>query len=156
MDGAVLGAAALVLRWFGKAGDDRVLILNLGVDLHLESGARTAVGPTGRLLLAVAVVKRRSGLRRCGDSSLGNRRELDDPGILGLGDGSPEGDSRMRELIRKMPWGPAQVSRLEPLLTREWLITNGLGGYASGTVAGVLRAVTMDFSSLPCPRRSDA
>lgn len=25
---------------------------------------------------------------------------------------------------------------LEPLLTREWLVTNGLGGYASGTVSG--------------------
>jgi predicted glycogen debranching enzyme len=37
-----------------------------------------------------------------------------------------------------MPWGEDQVSRLEPLLTREWLITNGVGGYASGTVAGVV------------------
>src|SRR5271155_3835591 len=37
-----------------------------------------------------------------------------------------------------MPWGEAQVACLEPLLTREWLITNGLGGYASGTVAGVV------------------
>src|SRR5580704_5084974 len=24
-----------------------------------------------------------------------------------------------------------------PLITREWLVTNGLGGYASGTVAGI-------------------
>ncbi len=26
----------------------------------------------------------------------------------------------------------------EPLLSREWLVTNGLGGYASGTVGGVI------------------
>lgn len=43
----------------------------------------------------------------------------------------------MRELIRRMPWGEQKVSQLEPLLTREWLVANGLGGYASGTVAGV-------------------
>ena len=36
LDGAVLGAAAFMLRYFGKAGDDRLLIVNLGVDLHLS------------------------------------------------------------------------------------------------------------------------
>ena len=36
MDGAVLGEAALVLRWFGDAGKDRLLLVNLGTDLSLE------------------------------------------------------------------------------------------------------------------------
>jgi predicted glycogen debranching enzyme len=38
-------------------------------------------------------------------------------------------------IVRSMKWegGPD----VEPLLTREWLIANGLGGYASGTVGGV-------------------
>ena len=44
----------------------------------------------------------------------------------------------MGALIRRMPWGPPQVSQLEPLLNREWLVTNGIGGYACGTVAGVV------------------
>jgi predicted glycogen debranching enzyme len=35
-----------------------------------------------------------------------------------------------------MPWPGASGER-EALLTREWLVTNGLGGYASGTVSGV-------------------
>src|SRR6516162_2619516 len=36
-----------------------------------------------------------------------------------------------------MPWaGKAEVSGPERLLTREWLVTNGLGGYACGTVGG--------------------
>jgi predicted glycogen debranching enzyme len=35
-----------------------------------------------------------------------------------------------------MPWS-GNGSDTEPLLTREWLVTNGLGGYASGTVVGV-------------------
>ena len=43
----------------------------------------------------------------------------------------------MRELIRRLTW-PTGSSDIEPLLTHEWLVTNGLGGYASGTVSGVL------------------
>ena len=39
------------------------------------------------------------------------------------------------EVVRSFRWeGGGEV---EPLLRREWLATNGLGGYASGTVAGV-------------------
>jgi predicted glycogen debranching enzyme len=44
----------------------------------------------------------------------------------------------MKELIRRIPWGGENVSKLEPLLNREWLVTNGLGGYAAGTVAGIV------------------
>jgi maltooligosyltrehalose trehalohydrolase len=35
LDGAVLGAEAFVLRFFGGEGDDRLLLVNLGVDLRL-------------------------------------------------------------------------------------------------------------------------
>ena len=35
-----------------------------------------------------------------------------------------------------MPWAEPDPGNTEPLLTREWLLTNGLGGYASGTIAG--------------------
>src|SRR5947207_12424093 len=42
----------------------------------------------------------------------------------------------MDELVRHMPWARTSGER-EALLTREWLVTNGLGGYASGTVSGV-------------------
>ncbi|HZU36334.1 MAG TPA: glycogen debranching enzyme N-terminal domain-containing protein, partial [Gemmataceae bacterium] len=40
----------------------------------------------------------------------------------------------VEDLVRPMPWSGRDP---EPLLTHEWLVTNGLGGYASGTVAGV-------------------
>ena len=30
------------------------------------------------------------------------------------------------------------ANELEPLINREWLVTNGLGGYASGTILGVM------------------
>jgi predicted glycogen debranching enzyme len=43
------------------------------------------------------------------------------------------------QLLRRMPWpGSAAAPEHEPLLTREWLVSNGLGGYASGTVSGVM------------------
>ncbi|HEX6306538.1 MAG TPA: amylo-alpha-1,6-glucosidase [Longimicrobiales bacterium] len=56
----------------------------------------------------------------------------------------------MTELLRSPVWEPAEQERL---LTREWLVTNGLGGYASGTVSG---AVTRRYhgllvAALPAP-----
>jgi predicted glycogen debranching enzyme len=55
-------------------------------------------------------------------------------------------------VVRSMEWDPARPSR-EVLLNREWLVTNGLGGYASGTVSG---AVTRKYhgllvAALPAP-----
>jgi predicted glycogen debranching enzyme len=38
-------------------------------------------------------------------------------------------------LVRRVAWSPNDGA--EPLLAREWLATNGLGGYASGTVCGI-------------------
>jgi predicted glycogen debranching enzyme len=42
----------------------------------------------------------------------------------------------MTDVVRTMPWRSAPNGEHEPLLTREWLVTNGLGGYASGTISG--------------------
>jgi predicted glycogen debranching enzyme len=42
----------------------------------------------------------------------------------------------VEEVLNRMPWDARSAER-GPLLTREWLVTNGLGGYASGTVSGV-------------------
>ena len=55
-------------------------------------------------------------------------------------------------VTRSMAWDGTQPSR-EVLLNREWLITNGLGGYASGTVSG---AITRKYhgiliAALPAP-----
>lgn len=55
-------------------------------------------------------------------------------------------------VVRSMAWDPAHPSR-EVLLNREWLVTNGLGGYASGTVCG---AITRKYhgllvAALPAP-----
>src|SRR5438270_8465793 len=44
----------------------------------------------------------------------------------------------MSELVRIMPWPEPGAASADVLITREWLVTNGLGGYASGTVAGII------------------
>jgi predicted glycogen debranching enzyme len=51
-----------------------------------------------------------------------------------------------------MPWDGAHMSR-ELLLDREWLVTNGLGGYASGTVSGAVtrRYHGLLIAALPAP-----
>jgi glycogen debranching enzyme len=45
---------------------------------------------------------------------------------------------KMSETTRNMPWKGVKDTGIEPPLTREWLVTNGLGGYASGTVSGAV------------------
>ena len=58
-----------------------------------------------------------------------------------------------RDLVRRLDWSALAPKDAEHLLTREWLVTNGLGGYASGTVAGVLtrRYHSLLVAALPAP-----
>jgi predicted glycogen debranching enzyme len=57
------------------------------------------------------------------------------------------------ELIRRIPWSEARAAEPEVLLTREWLVTNGLGGYAAGTVSGIPTRRYHGFlvAALPAP-----
>src|SRR5256885_14334905 len=55
----------------------------------------------------------------------------------------------------RMPWTRDGKDNADPvlLLTREWLVTNGLGGYASASVAGACtrRYHGLLIASLPAP-----
>ncbi|HET7746543.1 MAG TPA: malto-oligosyltrehalose trehalohydrolase [Vicinamibacteria bacterium] len=44
-DGAVLVERAFVLRWFGPDGDDRLLVVNLGRDLHFSPAPEPLLAP---------------------------------------------------------------------------------------------------------------
>src|SRR5262245_38569434 len=57
----------------------------------------------------------------------------------------------MNEMIRKIEW-PGKHGT-EDFLRKEWLVTNGLGGYVSGTVAGVAtrRFHGLLIAALPAP-----
>lgn len=46
VDGAVLGPEAFVLRLFGEGGDDRLLLVNLGVDLACEPAPEPLLAPS--------------------------------------------------------------------------------------------------------------
>jgi predicted glycogen debranching enzyme len=50
-------------------------------------------------------------------------------------------------------WQESAAGRREDFLTREWLVTNGLGGYASGTLGGVTtrRFHGLLIAALPAP-----
>jgi predicted glycogen debranching enzyme len=59
----------------------------------------------------------------------------------------------MSDVVRRLSWPDPSKTAPEELLKHEWLVTNGLGGYASGTLAGV---VTRGFhgylvAALPIP-----
>ncbi len=60
----------------------------------------------------------------------------------------------MTDLIRKLPLRRNGESPSDELLTQEWLVTNGLGGYASGTVPGITtrRYHGLLIAALPAPR----
>jgi maltooligosyltrehalose trehalohydrolase len=45
LDGAVLGPAAFVLRFFGGDAGDRLLVINLGTDLHLDPAPEPLLAP---------------------------------------------------------------------------------------------------------------
>jgi maltooligosyltrehalose trehalohydrolase len=45
VDGAVLGEEAFVLRFFGEGGDDRLLLVNLGRDLHFDPAPEPLLAP---------------------------------------------------------------------------------------------------------------
>ena len=59
----------------------------------------------------------------------------------------------MREVVRRLPWPGEPGAGWADLLAKEWLVTNGLGGYASGTVCGVptRRFHGLLVAALPAP-----
>src|SRR5438093_2586556 len=62
-------------------------------------------------------------------------------------------DRNMQDWVLRMPWSGTAAGKAELLLTREWLVANGLGGYACGTIAGVAsrRYHSLLIAALPAP-----
>src|SRR5712675_1027415 len=59
----------------------------------------------------------------------------------------------MEQLVRRIVLSGAQGEDARQRLTREWLVTNGLGGYASGTISGSVtwRYHGLLIAALPAP-----
>src|SRR5215475_8263117 len=60
------------------------------------------------------------------------------PGARGRSPWSRNSASDMADLIRVLPKRVLLDPEADPHLIEEWLVTNGLGGYASGTVTGAI------------------
>ncbi|HWR51317.1 MAG TPA: malto-oligosyltrehalose trehalohydrolase [Bryobacteraceae bacterium] len=45
IDGAVLGPEAFLVRWFGENSEDRLLVVNFGIDLHLNPAPEPLLAP---------------------------------------------------------------------------------------------------------------
>ena len=56
-------------------------------------------------------------------------------------------------LIRRLRWEKSREHETDDLVRREWLVTNGLGGYASGTIVGAItrRYHGLLVAALPAP-----
>ena len=50
VDGAVLGHGAFVLRFFGEEGEDRLLLVNFGRDVHLDPAPEPLLAPPAGML----------------------------------------------------------------------------------------------------------
>ena len=63
----------------------------------------------------------------------------------------------MEKLIRRIDLTRARGEDARQLLRREWLATNGLGGYASGTICGSVtwRYHGLLIAALPSPFRAN-
>ena len=66
---------------------------------------------------------------------------------------APDLLSELVPLVRRIPFVAGETPTLEEHGSREWLVTNGLGGYASGTVTGALtrRFHGLLVAALPSP-----
>src|SRR5690606_1924386 len=104
------------------------------------AGAGTAARPACAMRLATAVVQPAPGLWRRWHTAAQYRCRLAAAGQGGAGavaqscrrSGLMEMNRTTPDLVRTMPWSDTLAADITPLLTREWLVTNGLGGYASG------------------------
>ena len=149
LDGAVLGPAAFVLRYFAAAGhdEDRLLLVNLGADLPLSAAPEPLARATRGPPLVAGVVHRRPPVRRPGCAA-GHHGRGHPPSRRSRRRPHPNAMTHIRRLQAGTDTDPVQH-----LVDREWLVTNGLGGYASGSIAGVItrRYHGLLTAALPAP-----
>ncbi len=146
------GTAAALFR---RRDGDRLLIVNLGCDLDLTPAPEPLLAPPTGAAWQLAWSSEPSAMA-------GRAPPPIDPAAHWHLPGSARCSfvcARSTRMTDTDLTSDARRSRAtnepdEPMPRREWLVTNGLGGYASGTVAGAVRAAITACSSRRCRRRS--
>ncbi|HEX8097026.1 MAG TPA: glycogen debranching enzyme N-terminal domain-containing protein, partial [Pyrinomonadaceae bacterium] len=98
------------------------------------------------------MVKRVAEYKFAADAA-GDGRRARGRGVVGSLDNKGRVVGKMKGPVRRLTFTEADTHDAELMLRREWLVTNGLGGFASGTVAGVptRRYHGLLISALPTP-----
>jgi hypothetical protein len=72
------------------------------------------------------------------------------------GSSAAAADAATERPVRRIALNGAKSEQRAALMAREWLVTNGLGGYAAERSAGPRHAAIMAFSLQPWRRRTGA
>src|SRR5690606_6634229 len=145
IDGAVLGEDVFVLRFFADdALDDRLVIVALGSDLRFDPAPEPLVAPPLGCRWSVLWSSEEPEYGGGGTAPPESEANWLIPGRAALvlapeprTAGKGLGRMSTTAPLRRMTWDTDERRNRSALLHREWLLTNGLGGYASGTIAGV-------------------
>ena len=160
VEGAVLSPSIFVLRYGLGSGNDRLLVVNLGVEVSLPALSEPLLAPPFgcRWILEWSSEAVRYG--GSGRVSFDPTTACGFPGEAALllrADDIPAsvgGKSLATDLVRVIrSTRDAAPPDGDAAPRREWLVVNGLGGYSSGTVAGVVtrRYHGLLVAALPAP-----
>src|SRR5690348_5434464 len=107
--------------------------------------------------MEINMVQRRSPLRRIRHATARRRNLVHsrarDAGPRQQQNIEPPTERLMQKLIRRINLRDVEGEEARTLLAQEWLVTNGLGGYASGTISGAVswRYHGLLIAALPSP-----
>ncbi len=147
--GAVVDHDALVLRFACPTGD-RLLVVNLGRDLSLGSIAEPLLAPPYQHRWRTLWSSEDPQYGGQGTGPVESEAGLQHP-RSGGGRAGARGDLMSSGAPTRRGWHEGEST--DALLGREWLLTNGLGGYASGTIGATptRRSHGLLVAALPAP-----
>ena len=130
----MLADDAFVLRFFGKDGNDRLLLVNLGVDALCRPHPSRCFASPFRIKLELLWSSEDPRYGGYGAVPIGDEMRWFLPEKSRV---PPDSGKVTNSLLRKVTFSPGEADEIEK--DPEWLVANGLGGYASGTVSGAAR-----------------
>jgi hypothetical protein len=131
VDGSVLAPQCFLLRFLTGGAGDRLLIVNLGVDLNLLSPPEPLLAPPGGHRWEIIWSSEHPRYGGIGTPPVEN---ADGWRIPGTSRGAGRGQKALPSNDSGNPCG-LRVCRRS---SHQWLVSNGLGGYAFGTVSGLI------------------